>query len=104
MAKHPATQIVVAILAFIGAVFVVGGALPSQRYELDHGGYIALVQTSWWSLSQKRYRIRLQDFEDWKKGRPYRQPVDYGEWDWFIEGGNGEWYPMDFIGPPDIAP
>jgi hypothetical protein len=99
--KHSAPQIMVYMLAFVGALATISGAFPKTRYELDHGAYIATVRTSWWGLKSHRYPIRLQHHGDWERGRPYRPPPEFEEYDWFIKGQAEEWYPMDFIGPPE---
>lgn len=84
------------LLALVGAGMIISGVFPKTSYELDHGAYIALVRSSWWDLKQNRYPIRLQHHEDWKNGNPYRAPSSFDEFDWFIKGKNGEWYPMNF--------
>ena len=99
--KNTVVQIVVCLLACVGAVAIVSGLFPKTHYELDHGGYIAMIQTSWWGIKSDRYLIRLQHHADWKQGRPYRSLPQNEELDWFIRINNEEWYPMDFLGPPD---
>lgn len=93
-------QIAVYLLALIGAGTIIAGAFPKMHYELDHGRYIALVRSSWWGIKQDRLKIRLQNHDDWKQGLPYRSPPEFDDFDWFIKSKNGEWYPMDFLGPP----
>ena len=95
-----------AILALLGGLWIVSGAMRKQHIELDHGGYIALVRKSWWGLREEYFKIRLQHYYEWEQGLPYREPNcgldDFYEFDWFIEGEGGAWYPMDFVGPPDL--
>jgi len=100
--RHPIARAVIDILALLGAGSIVAGAVSKDRFELDHGGYVAGVRSSWWGLVTERHLIRLQHFDDWEHGRPYREPVDYAEWDWFFKGKKGDWYPMDFAGPPEV--
>lgn len=100
--KNSILQICTYLLALVGVGTIVSGALPKTYYELDHGAYIAMVRSTWWGIKKNRYHIRLQHHLDWKHGRPYLPPPRLEEYDWFIKDENNKWYPMDFVGPPDI--
>lgn len=89
------------ILALVGLISIIGGALPKVGYELDYGGQIIVIRSAWWGLSSTRFPIRLQHLGEWKRGRSYRQLPELDEYHWFIQGSNKEWSPMDLEGPPE---
>jgi len=86
------------LFTLLGVATIISGALPRSRYELDYGGYIAMVRTSWWGFVEQRSPIRLQRLDDWKEGHPYRPPPSIEEYDWFMQDKNREWFPMDLSG------
>lgn len=97
--KKDAKEISVGLLALIGITALIAGALPKNRFELDVRGRVEYVRTSWWGLHKTHRAVRLQNFTEWKEGRPFREPRGIDEFDWFIQHDNGEWSPIDFVGP-----
>ena len=90
---HP----LVLILALIGGVYIFLGIWPKTRVEIQPGGYIAIVESSWWGLSQTELELGLVHFDDFKDGPPY-QPLEIPEdCDWYVKDGD-EWRS---IGWPD---
>ncbi len=92
-------DMVTGILALVGGVTIFAGALPREEFDLDVGAHIELVRKSWWGLKETYHRVRLQHFDDWKAGKPYRELRGFDEYRWFIQGENGDWSPIDFVGP-----
>ena len=91
---------VMAVLVLVGGATILASALPKQEFRLDIGADVRLVHKSWWGLRETSSRVRLQHFDDWQAGKPYRELPELDEYDWFVQGPNGDWSPIDFEGPP----
>lgn len=102
--RHPRTTIgqwIVYVLAIIGGMTIFLGILPRTTFQLDFAGDAEMVHSSWWGLWSERYPVRLQNIEDWRTGISYRRPRDWDEYEWFMKGMSGEWYPIGFSEPSD---